>query len=47
MAKLRPVRPKGKGGKGARKPGAIPCIAFLILLMGLLLLLFYGVLKGS
>lgn len=46
MAKLRPVRPKGKSAS-ARKPGAIPCIAFLILLMGLLLLLFYGVLKGS
>jgi hypothetical protein len=47
MAKLKPARPKGKGGASARKPGAIPCIAFLVLLMGLLLLLFYGVLKGS
>lgn len=47
MAKLKPARPKGKGGTGPRKPGAIPCILFLAVLMGLLLLLFYGVLKGT
>jgi hypothetical protein len=45
MPKYRLV--KGKGGKGQRKRGAIPCVMFLVALMALLLLLFYGVLKGG
>jgi hypothetical protein len=45
MGKYKAARPKGKGGKGKRS--AIPCIAFLILLMALLALLFYGFLKGG
>ncbi len=50
MAKYKAAKAKGKGrksGKGERKRGAIPCILFLIALMALLLLLFYGVLRGT
>jgi len=47
MAKYKLAKAKGKGGKGERKRGAVPCILFLVALMTLLLLLFYGVLKGA
>jgi hypothetical protein len=38
---------KGKGGGGERKRGAIPCVLFLIAAMALLMLLFYGIMKGA
>ena len=44
MGKYKAARAKGKG---ERKRSAIPCIAFLIILMALLALLFYGFLKGG
>ena len=47
MGKYKAARARGKGGKGDRKRSAIPCIAFLILLMALLGLLFYGFLRGA
>ncbi len=46
MPKYKPVKAKGKSRGGERKHAAIPCILFLIALMTLLLLLFYGFLKG-
>jgi len=45
MPKYRPVKAKGKSG-AERKHAAVPCIMFLIALMVLLLLLFYGFVKG-
>ncbi len=47
MSKYKLAKAKGKGGTGERKRGAIPCVIFLIALMTLLILLFYGVLKGG
>ncbi len=46
MPRYKPVKAKGAGGKGDRKRAAVPCIMFLIFLMGLLLLLFYGFMRG-
>jgi hypothetical protein len=46
MAKYKAAKAKGKGGTGERKRGAVPCIVFLIALMSLLALLFYGWVKG-
>jgi len=47
MGKYKAARAKGERGKGERKRSAVPCIVFLILLMALLGLLFYGFLKGG
>jgi hypothetical protein len=48
MPKYRPAKAKGKGGGvDERKRGAIPCILVLVALMALLMLLFYGVMKGT
>jgi hypothetical protein len=46
MSKYRPAGSKAKSA-GPRKRGAVPCIIFLAALMALLMLLFYGILKGS
>jgi hypothetical protein len=45
MGKFKPARPKGKKGPG--KPGAVPCVVFLISAMVLLSLLFYLVMSPS
>jgi hypothetical protein len=47
MAKYKLAGSKGKGGANERKRGAVPCILFLIVLMSLLALLFYGWVKGA
>jgi len=45
MGKFKPARPKGKKAPG--KPGAVPCVVFLISAMVLLSLLFYLVMSSS
>jgi hypothetical protein len=45
MGKFKPARPKGKKGPG--KPGAVPCVIFLISAMVLVSLLFYLVMSPS
>jgi hypothetical protein len=45
MGKFKPARPKGKKVPG--KPGAVPCVVFLISAMVLLSLLFYLVMSSS
>ena len=45
MGKFKPAKPKGKKGPG--KPGAVPCVVFLISAMVLLSLLFYLVMSSS
>jgi hypothetical protein len=47
MAKFKLAKRKSKSGAAARKFRAVPCIVFMAILLGLLLLLFYGVLKGA
>jgi len=45
MGKFKPAKPKGKKGPG--KPGAVPCVVFLISAMVLVSLLFYLVMSSS
>ena len=45
MGKFKPAKPKGKKGPG--KPGAVPCVIFLVTAMVLLSLLFYLVMSSS
>ncbi len=45
MGKFKPARRKGSKGPG--KPGAAPCIVFLIAAMALVSLLFYLVMSSS
>jgi len=45
MGKFKPAKPKGKKVPG--KPGAVPCVVFLISAMVLVSLLFYLVMSSS
>ncbi len=45
MGKFKPAKSKGKKGPG--KPGAVPCVVFLVSAMVLVSLLFYLVMSSS